>query len=101
MNEDELKKQLAILSSNAERIVVAYNNLLSENARLTKEIKALNTELNTKRERLKIVEEQYNTLRLAQMFGGGQTAENQIAKQKLNKILREIDNCITLLKTSK
>ncbi len=101
MNEDEHNKQLAVLSSNIERMVSLYNSLFAQNAKLTKEIENLNIELNNKKERLTEIEKKYNDLKLAQAFGGQMADGNKDAKQKINKIIREIDNCITLLKTSK
>lgn len=97
MNEEDHKKQLETLSSNVDRLMSLYNLLLEQNAKLTEEVKNLNTELNIKEEKIKILESKYTNLTFAQGFGGQKVEGNKEAKQKIDKIIREIDNCITLL----
>jgi hypothetical protein len=65
---------------------------------MKKEIEILNTELNIKKEQLIEIEKKYNDLKLAQAFSSPISDGNKEAKQKVNKIIREIDSCITLLK---
>ena len=67
-------------------------------SKLTKENENLNIELNIKKERLIEIEKKYNDLKLAQAFSSPLSEGNKEAKQKINKIIREIDSCITLLK---
>ncbi len=96
MNEDEHKKQLEKLSSNVDKLITIYNSLLERNAQLTQEVKNLNRELNIKKDKLIELESKYNNLMLAQAFGSHDSG-NRESKQKINKIIREIDNCIALL----
>ncbi|MBO4874282.1 MAG: hypothetical protein J5542_03095 [Bacteroidales bacterium] len=98
MGEVEHKAQLDNLSSNVDKIVAFCNSLIEKNAKLTKENENLNIELNIKKERLIEIEKKYNDLKLAQAFSSPLSDGNKEAKQKINKIIREIDNCITLLK---
>ncbi|MBQ2351371.1 MAG: hypothetical protein II575_01775 [Bacteroidales bacterium] len=98
MGENEHTTQLNTLSSNVDKIVVFCNSLIETNAKLTKEIENLNIELNIKKEKLIEIEKKYNDLKLAQAFSSPISDGNKEAKQKVNKIIREIDNCITLLK---
>ena len=98
MGEEEYKSQLKNLSSNVNKIVSYCNSLVETNAKLTREIENLNTELNIKKEKLIEIEKRYNDLKLAQAFSYPQSEGNKEAKQKINKIIREIENCITLLK---
>jgi len=65
---------------------------------MAKEIENLNIELNKKKEKLTEIEKKYNDLKLAQAFSSPSMEGNKEAKQKINKIIREIDSCITLLK---
>ncbi|MBR5983974.1 MAG: hypothetical protein IK025_09710 [Bacteroidales bacterium] len=98
MGEVEYKAQLENLSSNVDKIASYCNSLIETNAKLTKEIENLNIELNIKKERLIEIEKRYNDLKLAQAFSSPSMEGNKEAKQKINKIIREIENCITLLK---
>ena len=98
MGQNEHKAQLENLSSNVDKIVAFCNSIIEENTKLTKEIENLNIELNIKKERLIDIEKKYNDLKLAQAFSSPVSDGNKEAKQKVNKIIREIDSCITLLK---
>ena len=98
MGENEHRTQIENLSSNVDKIISYCNSLIEKNAKLTKENKNLNIELNIKKERLIEIEKKYNDLKLAQAFSSPLSEGNKEAKQKINKIIREIDSCITLLK---
>ena len=98
MGEVEYKTQLENLGSNVNKVVSFCSSLIETNAKLTKEIENLNIELNIKKERLIDIEKRYNDLKLAQAFCSPSMDGNKEAKQKINKIIREIENCITLLK---
>ena len=98
MGDEEYRTQKEKLSSNVDKIVSYCNSLIETNARLTKEIENLNIELNIKKEKLIEIEKKYNDLKLAQAFSSPISDGNKEAKQKVNKIIREIDSCITLLK---
>ncbi|MCF0207117.1 MAG: hypothetical protein HUK15_06800 [Bacteroidales bacterium] len=98
MDEKEQILQMQLLADNASKIEAFCRSLLVKNAELKKEIVNLNSELNIKSKRLSEVEKKYNDLKLAQAFGGQSADGNKEAKQKINKIIREIENCITLLK---
>ena len=98
MGEAEHRTQVNNLSSNVDKIVAYCNSLIETNTKLTKEIENLNIELNIKKEKLIEIEKRYNDLKLAQAFSSPSLEGNKEAKQKINKIIREIENCITLLK---
>ena len=98
MGEEEYRTQREKLSSNVDKIVSYCNSLIETNTKLTKEIEKLNIELNIKKEKLIEIEKRYNDLKLAQAFSNPVSDGNKEAKQKINKIIREIENCITLLK---
>lgn len=98
MGETEYRVQLSNISTNVDRIVSLCNSLIEKNAKLTKENENLNNELNIKKERLIEIEKRYNDLKLAQAFSSPIASGDKEAKQKINKIIREIENCITLLK---
>jgi len=98
MGENEHRTQIENLSSNVDKIISYCNLLIEKNAKLTKENENLNIELNIKKERLIEIKKKYNDLKLTQAFSSPLPEGNKEAKQKINKIIREIDSCITLLK---
>lgn len=98
MGENEHRTQLESLSSNVDKIVAFCKSLIEEKSKMKKEIENLNTELNIKKEKLIEIEKKYNDLKLAQAFSSPVSDGDKEAKQKINKIIREIDSCITLLK---
>ena len=98
MGNEEHRIQLERLSSNADRLASICKSLIDKNAEQAKEIENLNIELNNNKKKLTEIEKKYNDLKLAQAFSSPISDGNKEAKQKINKIIREIDSCITLLK---
>ena len=73
-----------------EAILNANRNLLKENNELKLELEAKNSELNTLREKIKII-------KLAKNFTEDDQDQNKELKQKLNFYIKEIDKCIEIL----
>ena len=95
MNE-EYNRLINRLNENIHSLILLYNKSIEEN-------KKLKTELNNKTEKITILESElselktkYEKLKLAKTIEGT-ISETGDAKQKLNRIIREIDNCIALL----
>ncbi|HOK37824.1 MAG: hypothetical protein WHW07_07895 [Bacteroidales bacterium] len=95
MNE-EYNKLINRLNENIHRLILLYNESVEEN-------KKIKTELNNKTEKITLLERElsdlktkYEKLKLAKTIEGT-ISETGDAKQKLNRIIREIDNCIALL----
>ena len=95
MNE-EYDKILNTLNNNIQEIIVLYNKEKSLNDELSTEVEKLNSELNINKERYQQIEKKYENLRLAKAINSDDNDDSE-AKLKLNKIIREIDNCIALL----
>ena len=78
------------------QLMVQYNKLEKEKEQLITE----NFELQAQIKELEQVEvnlvNEFENLKIAKNFASGY-GDNQEAKQKINKLLREIDNCIALL----
>ncbi len=86
---DELKDkitQIILLYTNSEKKLLS---LQSNNITLIEE-------LNEKEEKYKELEESYKNLKLAKVINAN-TKDLQQTKVKINKIVREVDNCISLL----
>jgi len=78
------------------RLIEMYENCREANSMLTVEIQELRVILDEKELKLKEMGDDYKNLKTARSLS--ETSENaNDAKQKINKIVREIDNCIALL----
>ena len=76
--------------------MTSYSTIKEDNIILSNEVNKLNSELNIYKEKLEEIENKYNNLRLARSIADGDS-DNKDVKLKLNRIIREIDNCIALL----
>ncbi len=95
MNE-EYNKIIINLNENIKRLKLLYLELKNENVNLSNEVNILNSELNIYKNKLDETEKKYDNLKLARNIVGKDGEDNE-AKLKLNRIIREIDNCIALL----
>ncbi|NLP19804.1 MAG: hypothetical protein GX378_03450 [Bacteroidales bacterium] len=76
--------------------MASYSTIKEDNIILSNEVNKLNSELNIYKEKLEEIENKYNNLRLARSIADGDSDDKDV-KLKLNRIIREIDNCIALL----
>jgi len=94
--EDKQNSIVQNLRIRIEQIINRYeaekhrsNELTAQNLELTRNLEVREKELNE-------LQTKYDTLRLAKSLGGDSEASHE-AKIKINKIVREIDNCIARL----
>ncbi|PLX07404.1 MAG: hypothetical protein C0596_10700 [Marinilabiliales bacterium] len=95
MNE-EYNKILSTLNDNIQKVILLYNKEKELNGELSAEVEKLNEELNIYKQKNKDLENKYDNLKMAKALNL-ESGDNNDAKLKLNKIIREIDNCIALL----
>ena len=86
---DELKK-------NIRRLIDSLEQTKAELSRIKDEKINLESELSLHRNEHQALLKRYENLKVAKALAEGDP-ENQAAKQKINKILREVDKCIALL----
>jgi FtsZ-binding cell division protein ZapB len=86
---DELKK-------NIRRLIDSLELTKAELSRIKDEKLNLENELNQNRNEHQALLKRYENLKVAKALAEGDP-ENQAAKHKINKILREVDKCIALL----
>ncbi len=79
-----------------EKFVYLYKELKIENVQLQQEINKLKQSLKEKDDELVKLKHKLETNDLAKSFVGS-SKDRKEAKLKINKIVREIDNCIALL----
>lgn len=80
-----------------EKLVGKYKLLKDENVKLAEENANLKQKLEAKEKELSDNKKEQNTQQLANTFLAASENNPQEAKNKINKIVREIDNCIALL----
>ncbi|MDA3818191.1 MAG: hypothetical protein PF486_12490 [Prolixibacteraceae bacterium] len=86
---DEMKK-------NIRRLIDSLEQTKAELSRIKDEKVNLENELNQNRSEHQALLKRYENLKVAKALAEGDP-ESQAAKQKINKILREVDKCIALL----
>jgi hypothetical protein len=79
-----------------EKFVYLYKELKVDNNKLKNEVNELKLELAEREKQLVELNQKLETNDLAKSFMGS-TKNSKEAKLKINKIVREIDNCIALL----
>lgn len=86
---DEFKTRLRLLIRKQDR-------LKDENRQLLDQLKTLQAEVDGIRQENEMLVKKMEDLRLAKVFSASDD-DKQDAKQKINKIVREIDKCIAQL----
>lgn len=84
------------LKQNIYKIISLYKEEIEKNKDLTDELNEIRKELIDEVEKNKNIEKKYEVLKMAKSLSGEDVA-SQEAKIKLNKIIREVDNCIALV----
>jgi predicted nucleic acid-binding Zn-ribbon protein len=86
---DELKLKI-------RRLVDSLENLRNELELIKKENKNLEFRFVANNEEFEALKKRYENLKVAQALAEGDPG-NQAAKQKITKLIREVDKCIALL----
>ncbi len=86
---DEFKTKFRIL-------IRKHDSLTKENKQLEDQLNMLKEEMVSLQKENEMLGKKYENIKLAKVFTASQM-EQQSAKQKLNKIVREIDKCIAQL----
>jgi predicted nuclease with TOPRIM domain len=86
---NELKHSFRRLIDSLEKTRDELKIVRDENQRLQ-------WQLDTKNDEFEALKKRYENLKVAKAFVEGDP-DNQAAKQKINKIIREVDQCIALL----
>ena len=88
---EELKKHI-------QKLIALYEGALAENVRLKALLDESNAAKESCRKRITELEEQIDNLKLTAAFstGGG---DNSAAKEKIDRIIREIDKCISIIES--
>ena len=95
MTEEE-RLFLVDLKANTKQFFKKYNELEEEKLQLEEKIIVLNRQIGQLNQEKSELSQKIEHLKLASHILSG-VDENREAKQKINKLIREIDKCIALL----
>ena len=92
------KDQLLIneLKHNVRRLIDNLEKTKDELDTVRDEYKGLELQFDVFKSEYEALKKRYENLKVAKAFVEGDT-DNQAAKQKINKIVKEVDKCIALL----
>ncbi len=94
---DEKNKLLVDLEVRIKQVLFLCDSLKSENATLKTEILSRQKEIEETAKELTQLKTKYDSLKIARTITAA-SADVDIAKTKLSKMVREVDRCINLLK---
>ncbi len=93
---EESRIVLERLKGRIERIISSYESAVFENRELKEKLAASQKELETNKKTIKELTEKLEILQLTNAFKGS-SQDIKEAKQRIARIVREIDKCISLL----
>lgn len=96
MTADE-EKTIKTLETRTRQLILKFQQLKEDHEELLTELVAKDSELQEVKQRNKLLEANYATLKMAKMLEVGDT-DLAAAKQRINHLVRDVDKCIALLK---
>ena len=84
------------LSQRIQELISAYETEKQERRRLESELEKATTQNKAYKEQIIELERTIDNLKLADAFKSG-NADNTEARKKIDKLIKEIDKCITLM----
>ena len=83
------------IKTDIEKLIALYEAERSERVRLQSELQWCKAENESCGKRIEDLEQQVNNLHLSEAFGVA--GDGSAAKEKIEKLIKEIDKCISLL----
>jgi len=93
---DDQKKKLSVFEDRVRRLMYLCDTLKIEIADLKNDLSVKESELQIANQKIIDLNSQYDNLKIARVVTINQ-GEIKSAKQKLSKLVREVDRCIALL----
>ena len=94
----EYQSALSRLRNKIELLVSQYEHIKAENERMAIELTTLKIVNNENKTKINELDQKTNRLQIAGAFKAS-SADVKEAKQKVGKLIKEIDKCIALLNT--
>jgi len=92
----ELEEVIITLSDNITELKGQYKSIIEENIELKAQIITLSKQLSTKESENEDIINNYESLKMAKTIAAS-SGDAHDAKIKINRLVREIDKCISLL----
>lgn len=93
------EKLLADLEFRINQLIYLCDSLKEENLSLKALVDEKNLEIELANAKLAQLDQKYNNLKVAQaMVAGREDDKIDLARARLNKLIQDVDKCITLLK---
>ena len=83
------------IKKNIDRLIAMYEGEKQQRIRLGEELEKSNATVASYEKKISELERQVDNLKLTQAFTSG--GDNASAKEKIEKLIKEIDKCISLL----
>lgn len=93
---DDKKKLLNDLEFRVRQVMFLCDSLREDNALLQTRLEATTEQLKEKGEQLEQLTKKYDSLKVARTITAA-SVDVGVAKEKLSKLVREVDKCINLL----
>lgn len=93
----EEEKTIKTLETRTRQLILKFQQLKEDHEELLSELVAKDSELQEVKQRNKLLEANYATLKMAKMLEVGDN-DLAAAKQRINHLVRDVDKCIALLK---
>lgn len=97
MDKDE--RLLADLEVRMRQLMYYCDSLKEENARLMKEIEQREDAVFSLTEEIDKLKLSYSNLKFAKSFSSESSEDRDEAKRRLSKLVRDVDKCISILKS--
>ena len=95
---EEQNKLLADFELRMRQLMFLCDSLKAQNAALKEEVQRKDNTITLLSSDLQQLKTQYDNLKFAKAFSSGSNEEAQNAKQRLSKLVKDVDKCIALLK---
>jgi hypothetical protein len=95
----EEEKTIRLLETRTRQLILKFTQMKEDHEELLEELVKKDTELQEVKQRNKLLETNYANLKMAKMLEVGDKDINA-ARQRISKLVRDVDKCIALLKGS-
>ena len=89
-------KTIALFTTRVRQLLIQYEQLKEENKRLREELDKRNDTISNMESKLSSTQDDYQSLMTAKMLEITE-GDMEAAKARLNKLIRSVNKCITLL----
>lgn len=98
MTEND-EKLLAEFELRMRQLMYLCDTLKDENSQLKQQLAQKNMEVEGLSSQLGELKAKYDNLKFARSFSSGSLEEKEQARKRLSKLVRDVDKCITMLKS--